>query len=171
MMLFLKNLAFTVLVPGTVAVWIPWRLTSGDLTYRVVPLTDWIEAMPAFVVGGSIYFWCLWDFARTGRGTPAPIDPPKALVVRGLYRYLRNPMYVGVLLVITGWALLSRSRDVAVYGAIVAVGFHLIVVFVEEPILRGKFGDSYEAYCRAVNRWWPASRPRDAGAARRSQPR
>jgi protein-S-isoprenylcysteine O-methyltransferase Ste14 len=159
MMLFLKNVAFTVLVPGTVAVWIPWRLTSGDLTQRAVPLTSWIVALPVFVVGGSIYFWCLWDFASAGRGTPAPIDPPKALVVRGLYRYVRNPMYVGVLLVIAGWALLSRSGNAVVYGATIALMFHLVVLLVEEPMLRGKFGESYEAYCRAVHRWWPSFRP------------
>jgi protein-S-isoprenylcysteine O-methyltransferase Ste14 len=159
LILFLKNLLFTVLVPGTVAVLLPWRLASARLASRPLTVTDWLPAAPAFLAGASIYFWCLWDFGRTGRGTPAPIDPPKTLVVRGLYRYVRNPMYVGVLLVIAGWALLSRSRDVVLYGVAVALAFHLFVMLVEEPILRSKFGESYNAYCRTVSRWWPSFRP------------
>ena len=155
MVLFLKNLLFTVLVPGTVAVLLPWRLASASLASRPPTVTDWLPAAPAFLAGASIYFWCLWDFGRTGRGTPAPIDPPKTLVVRGLYRYVRNPMYVGVLLVIAGWALLVRARDLAFYGASVATAFHLFVVFVEEPMLRRQFGASYDAYCQQVSRWWP----------------
>ena len=154
-MLFLKNLVFTVLVPGTVAVVIPWRLASASLASRPLTVTDWLPAAPAFLAGASIYFWCLWDFATAGRGTPAPIDPPKTLVVRGLYRYVRNPMYVGVLLVIVGWTILTRSPNVAIYAALVAMAFHLFVVFVEEPMLRAQFGESYGAYCRSVSRWWP----------------
>ena len=97
-------------------------------------------------------------FAIHGRGTPAPVRPPTRLVVTGLYRYVRNPMYVGVLLVIVGWTVLIRSRDVAIYGASVAMAFHLFVVFVEEPMLRAQFGESYGMYCRSVSRWWPRLR-------------
>ena len=158
MVLFLKNLAFTVLVPGTVAVLLPWRLASARLASRPLTVTEWLLAAPAFLAGASIYFWCLWDFGRTGRGTPAPIDPPKTLVVRGLYRYVRNPMYVGVLLVIAGWALLVRARNLAIYGASVAAAFHLFVVFVEEPMLRRQFGASYDAYSVSVSRWLPGMR-------------
>src|SRR5260370_317651 len=72
-------------------------------------------AAPLFLVGASVYFWCLWDFAVAGRGTPAPIDPPKQLVVRGLYRSVRNPMYLGVLLVVAGWVELFRAARVLEY--------------------------------------------------------
>jgi protein-S-isoprenylcysteine O-methyltransferase Ste14 len=157
MMLFLKNLLFTVFVPGIVAGYVPWRMGASRLADGARP-AQWLIAAPAFLAGASIYFWCLWDFGRTGRGTPAPIDPPKTLVVRGLYRYVRNPMYVGVLLVIAGWALLSRGGSVMVYGASVALAFHLFVVLVEEPILRGTFGASYADYCRTVHRWRPTFR-------------
>ena len=116
-------------------------------------------ALPALACGCAAYLWCLWDFAAFGRGTPAPLDAPKRLVARGLYRYVRNPMYVGVLLVIAGWALLFRSPRVLGYGAAVALFFHLFVVAVEEPTLRGKFGRSYEQYCREVGRWVPNPRP------------
>jgi protein-S-isoprenylcysteine O-methyltransferase Ste14 len=154
-LLFLKNLLFTMLVPGAVAVYIPLRLASGSW----VPPQRWgavqCAALLPLATGCAVYFWCLWDFATFGRGTPAPIDAPRRLVVRGLYRYVRNPMYVGVLLVIAGWALLFRSPRVVVYGAAVALFFHLFVVAVEEPTLRGKFGRSYERYCREVGRWVP----------------
>ena len=155
--LFLKNLLFTVIVPGTVAVYGPFRLAAS----REGLPAGWgvlqVVALLPLACGGVIYFWCLWDFATFGRGTPAPIDAPKRLVVRGLYRYVRNPMYVGVLLVIAGWAVLFQSPRILGYGLIVALFFHLFVVAVEEPSLRGKFGDSYVRYCREVRRWVPRS--------------
>jgi len=76
-----------------------------------------------FAIGSSIYAWCVFDFGSFGRGTPAPIDPPKKLVTGGLYRYSRNPMYVGVLTVVFGWAILYRSRGVAVYALVIALCF------------------------------------------------
>ncbi len=112
MLLLLKNLLFTVFVQGTVAVLIPYRIVSRAGPGVVVEPARLLLAAPLFVVGAAIYRWCLWDFAVTGRGTPALIDPPKQLVVRGLYRYVRNPMYLGVLLVVAGWAVLSRSARV-----------------------------------------------------------
>lgn len=155
MLLFLKNLLFTVFVPGTVAVFIPYRILSRTGPGWVFERSQLFWSAPLFLLGAGIYFWCLWDFAVTGRGTPAPIDPPKRLVVRGLYRRVRNPMYLGVLLVVAGWAVVSRSGRVVGYGLGVAVVFHLVVVLMEEPLLRRRFGASYEAYCRAVNRWLP----------------
>jgi protein-S-isoprenylcysteine O-methyltransferase Ste14 len=158
MLLFLKNLVFTVFVPGTVAGFVPFRIVSRDPGLLAWSTTRVVIATPVAVLGLSIYFWCLWDFAVTGRGTPAPIDPPKHLVVRGLYRYLRNPMYVGVLLVVAAWALLFGSTAVAWYGVAVALLFHLFVVLVEEPLLRRRFGAAYESYRRAVPRWVPRRR-------------
>jgi protein-S-isoprenylcysteine O-methyltransferase Ste14 len=153
--LFFKNLLFTVIVPGTVAVYVPLSLAAGHLG----PPPKWgVPQSPALlplIVGGAVYFWCLWEFAAFGRGTPAPIDAPRRLVVRGLYRHVRNPMYVGVLLVIAGWAMLFQSTRILVYGLIVGLFFHLFVVAVEEPSLRGRFGSSYEQYCKEVRRWIP----------------
>lgn len=155
MLLFLKNLMFTVLVPGTVAVFIPYRIVSRTPAALSVTPGRLLLAAPALALGAAIYLWCLWDFAVTGRGTPAPIDPPRQLVVRGLYRYVRNPMYLGVLLVVAGWAILSWSGRVLAYGVAVALLFHLFVLLVEEPLLRSKFGSAYEAYRETVRRWWP----------------
>lgn len=152
MFLFLKNLVFTLVVPGTFAVYLPWLiargLPPGSLGYVQISLV-------LVLVGGVIYMWCLWDFATFGRGTPAPIDAPKRLVVRGLYRYTRNPMYVGVLAVIAGWAVLFQAPALVLYAFVVGVAFHLFVVLYEEPHLRRLFGVEYEHYCSHVSRWLP----------------
>lgn len=148
--LLLKNLAFTVFVPGVVAGYVPFSLVQGaSLTAGVA---QWCGgALMSF--GCAVYGWCLWDFAVTGRGTPAPIDPPRVLVVRGLYRWSRNPMYVGVLSVIAGWALIFRSLPVLGYGIVVALAFQTFVMLYEEPHLARVFGPSYQAYRQRVRRW------------------
>ena len=94
-------------------------------------------------------------FAIHGLGTPAPVAPPKHLVVSGLYRYVRNPMYVAVSSLVFGQGLLFGSQQVLQYGVAVVVGFHLFVLLYEEPALRAKFGNEYDNYCRNVRRWWP----------------
>lgn len=105
---------------------------------------------------------CVWDFARFGRGTPAPVDAPKRLVVRGLYRRVRNPMYLGVLLVVVGWALRLASQGLALYALGLGALFHLFVVCYEEPALRRSFGPAYEEYAARVGRWWPRARSPEA---------
>lgn len=152
MILLLKNLLFTVLVPGTVAVFIPLWI-AGDRTAA----GGWwrLLASALLTLGAGIYAWCVWDFATFGRGTPAPIDAPKRLVVRGLYRLCRNPMYLGVLTAISGWALWFRAPSLVAWGCAVGLGFHGWVVFYEEPHLRRAFGTEYERYCRRVGRWLP----------------
>jgi len=157
MALFLKNLLFTVLVPGTVAVYVPLLISRGR-----APADGFATsiALAVLAVGAGIYAWCVWDFATFGRGTPAPIDAPKKLVVRGLYRYTRNPMYVGVLTVILGWALLFRAGNLALYALAVGGCFHLFIVLYEERFLAREFGGDYDAYCSHVNRWLPIPRRR-----------
>jgi protein-S-isoprenylcysteine O-methyltransferase Ste14 len=150
MLLTLKNLLFTLVVPGTVGVYVPLILSRGRTAASGLVFA---LAILLFAFGVSIYGWCVFDFASFGRGTPAPIDAPKKLVRRGLYRYSRNPMYVGVLTVIYGWAVLYRSPTVAAYGIAVALCFYSFVVFFEEPILRKRFGGEYEQYCAEVPRW------------------
>jgi len=158
MLLFLKNALFTVVVPGTVGVIVPYRIGLRRMASGMPWSPRQYVALCLLAVGGAIYFRCVWDFARTGRGTPAPIDAPKVLVVRGLYQYVRNPIYIGVLLIVLGWAVYFASFRVLVYGAVVALGFHLFVTLVEEPSLRRRFGESYERYCGAVRRWVPGRR-------------
>ncbi|MBM4117948.1 isoprenylcysteine carboxylmethyltransferase family protein [bacterium] len=103
--------------------------------------------------------WCIWDLARHGRGTPAPSAAPQRLVVRGLYRLTRNPMYLAVLTLIFAWALLFRSTILLGYGLLVAAGFQLFVCGDEEPPLRARFGRECAAYCAQVGRWLPRRRP------------
>ena len=155
MRLFLKNLLFTVLVPGTVAGWIPWILTmDASAASGLWGLLSGI----LFALGGTIYSWCVWDFATAGGGTPAPIDAPKKLVVRGLYRYVRNPMYVGVLCLLFGWVSLFHVIPLAAYTLLVGSAFQSFVFFYEEPKLRSLFGDDYVRYCKRVGRWLPKMR-------------
>lgn len=163
MRLLIKNLAFTILVPGTVASYLPYSIGSRDVALTSLGPRRLILAAPALVAGAAIYLWCLWDFATAGRGTPAPIDPPTRLVVRGPYRYVRNPMYIGVLTVIAGWAALFRSAALLGYAAAVACVFHLVVLLIEEPQLRRRFGAEYDAYCDHVRRWLPGRPFRHAG--------
>jgi len=154
MVLFLKNVLFAILLPGTVTVLVPWLIISG----RPVGL-NWNPsralALLPMMVGVGVLLRCIWDFAVAGRGTLAPVDPPKDLVVRGLYRYVRNPMYVGVLLVLLGEAWFFNSRALLVYAAGCFVTVHAFVLLYEEPNLRRKFGGSYARYCETVNRWLP----------------
>ena len=149
-MALLKTLIFTILVPGTVTILVPRWLLSAEAVPPTIALR-FIGLIP-IAIGAAIYFWCAWDFAIKGRGTPAPIDPPKELVARGLYRFVRNPMYVGVLSILIGEAALFASVRLLRYAAVVFLLFYLFVVSYEEPTLRKQFGDAYRNYCAAVPR-------------------
>lgn len=119
----------------------------------------WLAAFPS-VLGFSVALRCVWDFGWTGHGTPAPVVPPKRLVVVGFYRYVRNPMYLGFAAGWIGlWIVFGHADPVAIAAvAAVALGVHLFVVFYEEPTLRKKFGEDYIDYCRNVRCWWPQVR-------------
>ena len=105
--------------------------------------------------GAAVAVWCILSFAFLGRGTPAPFDPPRQLVVRGPYGFVRNPMYIGAALALAGAALFYEAGVLWAYAACFLVVMHLFVVLYEEPILRETFGDAYGDYCRKVGRWWP----------------
>jgi protein-S-isoprenylcysteine O-methyltransferase Ste14 len=159
MMLLLKNLLFSLVVPGTIGVYVPLLLARG----RPPALgLMFLLALAFLALGGVIYAWCVWDFAVFGRGTPAPIDAPKKLVVRGLYRYSRNPIYVGVLTVLVGWAVMFGGANLLIYTLGVGICFHLFVVLYEERHLRRQFGAEYHDYCEKVGRWLPRFRGRRA---------
>jgi protein-S-isoprenylcysteine O-methyltransferase Ste14 len=164
MTLFLKNLVFTLLAPGTVALVGPWLIVRE----HAAAAEAWPAAALLFLLGTGIYLRCVWDFATFGRGTPAPIDAPKRLVVRGLYRYTRNPMYLGVLTTILGWAVLFRDPGVSIYALLVGTVFHLFILLYEEPHLERTFGGAYVEYRSHVGRWipgirWQANRRNESG--------
>ena len=177
-MLWIRGLIFTVLIPTVVGFVLPSAVDPG--AHRAGGLWDagWIP----IAAGTLIYLWCLRLFLAAG-GTPAihftrPLrfligEPPQGLVLDGLYRFSRNPMYMGVLTAIFGQAMLFASPRIAGYGCVVFACFYLIVVLVEEPHLRTTLGQPYELYCLTVPRWigvqsW-RRRPRsEEGRAERS---
>ena len=148
------------IAPPTVAGWIPYALSR----WRIQP--PLLGAPAGRIVGGVVaaigtagLIECFGRFAIKGRGTPAPIAPPEALVVSGLYRHVRNPMYIAVLGVIVGEALLLGNVRLLEYAGLVWLLFHGFVRMYEEPTLRRRFGSSYEVYCTNVPRWFPRVSP------------
>src|SRR6266498_4688259 len=160
-MLFLRSIFFTVLQPGTVTILIPYWLVSS----RSVAASSPYQALrylglPLIIIGAATLLWCIWDFFSAGRGTISPIDPPKHLVVRGLYRYVRNPMYVSVVMVLLGEAILFMSMPVLIEAGIFIVLANLFVILYEERVLGKQFGKSYDEYRQTVGRWIPRYRAR-----------
>ncbi len=153
-MLFLRSVFFTILLPGTVTVLIPYWLVSSRVTAaRAHPLR--YIGLPLIVIGATGLLWCIWNFFSSGRGTLAPIDPPKHLVVGGLYRYVRNPMYVAVVTIQLGEAIFFASSSVLIEAVIFFGLANLFILLYEEPTLRRTFGDEYEQYQQTVGRWIP----------------
>ena len=158
--LAVRSLLFLILIPGTVAGHIPLRIlrTSRHLSILAFSITTILAAAVA-LIGIIVLLRCVWDFFAAGRGTLAPFDPPKHLVVRGLYRFTRNPMYNGVLALLLGEAWLFHSSALLEYAIVVFVIFHLMVLIYEEPTLESQFGESYRAYRATVPRWGFTLRP------------
>jgi len=152
-----KTLVFTVFVPGTVAGYVPWRLRP-EAASPMNGAEKW-AAITVIAIGIAIYLYtAFWGFALIGGGTPAPIAPTKILVVRGLHRFVRNPMYIGVAAVIGGQAWLFHSPPIAIYMACMLLVAHLFVLFYEEPTLHRQFGEEYDRYRASVPRWIPKFR-------------
>lgn len=153
--LALRSILWTLLFPGFFAGYLPWRffgLSEVNFNWR-----DPLHVAGAALVasGTALLLACIWEFARSGRGTLSPADPPKELVVQGLYRYVRNPMYLSVTTIVFGEILLTKSVGLMVYWVIWFVCVNLFVMLYEEPTLRTQFGESYEKYARSVGRWIP----------------
>jgi protein-S-isoprenylcysteine O-methyltransferase Ste14 len=152
----LKSFLFLIIAPGTVAGYIPLvllrkgpRIETGIFAYLAIPL---------WLVGGTILLWSFWNFLHEGRGTPAPIEPPKELVIVGFYRYVRNPMYVGIMLLLLGHFLWFGFWWLLVYTVMAFIIVHLFVTLYEEPTLKRSFGAAYENYLNQVPRWIPKFR-------------
>lgn len=157
MKLYVKAAAFTLVAPGGVGVLVPALLVRGRDPADVALMAP---AVCLIAIGAAAYIRCVWDFAAFGKGTPLPIDAPKRLVIRGLYRYSRNPMYVGLITMVAGWAILFGSMVLVGYGVFLFVFFSVFIHFHEEPHLSREFGDEYEAYKERVGRWLPRLRRR-----------
>ncbi len=152
----LRSLLFLILAPGMVAGYIPLvllrkgpQIETGIFAYLAFPL---------WAFGLIILLWSFWNFLVQGRGTPSPTDPPRELVAVGFYRYVRNPMYVGILATIMGHFLWFGYWNLLLYAVVVFIAFHTFVTYYEEPTLKRNFGAGYEEYLRNVPRWLPRIR-------------
>lgn len=154
--LIVRNLVFTVVVPGLGGVWAPWSILTR---HGGSPTPVAWEAVPVIAAGAALYGWSVWNFAAVGNGTPGPWDAPTRVVATGPYRWVRNPIYIGALLVVAGEAWLFLSLPVLAYAGVMAVFCHLFVTGYEERTLSRRFGRAYLEYRRAVPRWIPR-RPR-----------
>lgn len=155
----LRTLVFASLFIAGVLIYLPWAIgifrwpRSWELGWEFLGLVP-------LLCGAYLALRCIIAFAWIGQGTPAPFDPPRTLVVEGVYRYVRNPMYWGAFLILLGqWALFGVGWAPVAYIAGFAGLAHLFVRYYEEPTLRGKFGADYDDYCRNVPRWLPRLRP------------
>jgi protein-S-isoprenylcysteine O-methyltransferase Ste14 len=157
----LVSLGFVLFIgPGPLTVLVPWLLSGWELREPLLGWT-WLRGVGValLVVGIPVLAESIARFVWKGRGTLTPAVPTRHLVISGLYRFVRNPMYVGVVTIIVGEALLLGSGDVLIYAAVVALGFHLFVVLYEEPTLRRTYGAEYDEYRAHVRRWIPGITP------------
>lgn len=153
---FARAITYATLFIGLVLVFLPAQMLAGA---GVESPARWgapqIAGMIVGAAGGAVAIWCIVTFAFIGRGTPAPFDPPRRLVVRGPYAHVRNPMYLGAALALVGAALFYGVGALWAYAAAFLVATHALVVLYEEPTLRQTFGADYESYRLKVRRWWP----------------
>jgi protein-S-isoprenylcysteine O-methyltransferase Ste14 len=153
--MYIRALIAFIALPGVAALIVPPLIAYFDPWKGY----HWAAGIPVMCLGAFILLWCVRDFFVSGKGTLAPWDPPRNLVVVGLYRFVRNPMYVGVLLLLFGWCLYFRSPVLFLYTAILAIGFHIRVIRNEEPWLKEQFGSQWEVYRHEVSRWLPRITP------------
>ena len=155
----LGSALFFVLGPGIVAGLAPWWISRRGMQTGTHGWVGQAVGVMLIAAGALVLLDCFVRFAFQGVGTPAPVFPTRRLVITGLYRYVRNPMYVAVVAVILGQSLLLGNARVLGYGAVVWLGFHLLVLVYEEPTLRAKYGAEYQQFCSAVPRWIPRLTP------------
>jgi protein-S-isoprenylcysteine O-methyltransferase Ste14 len=156
----LGSALFLIAAPGVVAGLVPFWVCGWHVSPPLLgfPPLRWL-GVPLLAAGLPVLIDSFVRFALQGLGTPAPIAPTQHLVVTGLYRYVRNPMYVAVVALILGQGLLFGSRPVLAYGGAVWAMFHLFVIVYEEPTLRSTFASEYEQFCAHVPRWIPRVSP------------
>lgn len=158
---------FFALAPGVVAGLIPWYLTGWE-QHDPLPRWWWLAQVPGIALvalGGAVVVMAFVRFVVEGLGTPAPVAPPDRLVVGGLYRYVRNPMYLAIVAAIVGQALVLAQPVLLPYAAVVGLATAAFARWYEEPTLTRRFGGSYASYRQAVPGWWPRRHPWTPGDA------
>jgi protein-S-isoprenylcysteine O-methyltransferase Ste14 len=156
MFVIARATTYATLFVGLIFIYLPGRVLTAAGVIRP-PTTHWpqIAGIAVASLGAALALWCASVFVRIGKGTPAPFDPPRRLVTLGPYRLVRNPMYIGAGLAMTGLSLFYGSLGLLAYGCGFLLLAHCFVMFYEEPALRRSFGREYRAYCDRVRRWWP----------------
>ena len=159
MFVFVRAVTYATLFIGLLLIFLPARLLSwsGIVRPSVIEGSQ-VAGIMIGTAGAGVALWCIFTFIFVGKGTPAPFDPPRRLVVQGPYRFVRNPMYVGAGLALAGAALFYESWPLLGYTALFFLVTHIFVVLYEEPTLRRKFGVEYETYCARVRRWLPTAK-------------
>jgi protein-S-isoprenylcysteine O-methyltransferase Ste14 len=156
MFVFARAAVYATLFIGLLLVFLPGRILSSTGVIRPSIIgAPQLTGMLLGACGAALALTCILTFVFVGRGTPAPFDPPRRLVVRGPYRLVRNPMYLGAALALAGAAAFYQSLPLLGYATLFLLISHLFVVSYEEPALRRTFEGDYESYCRRVGRWWP----------------
>jgi protein-S-isoprenylcysteine O-methyltransferase Ste14 len=156
MLVLIRAATYAALFIGFVLVFLPARvLSQSGITRPPAIGMRQLAGMIVVATGAALALWSVGTFAFVGRGTPAPFDPPRLLVVQGPYRVVRNPMYLGAVLALGGAALFYESPALLAYTGVFSLVVHLFAVWYEEPTLRRTFGKEYDDYCRRVRRWWP----------------
>src|SRR5262250_2269707 len=156
MFVLVRAVTYAALFIGFVLVYLPGRFLSwSGIVAPASTGAPQVAGMIIVTIGTAIALWCVFTFVFIGKGTPAPFDPPRKLVVPGPYRFVRNPMYIGAGMTLAGAALYYQSLSILIYTCLFFLITHLFVVFYEEPTLRRTFGTEYEAYVGRVSRWLP----------------
>lgn len=156
MFILVRAITYATVFVGVVLMYIPATFFSWSGMQRPAsPGWEQIVGIIVGTIGAGIALWCVLTFAIVGKGTPAPFDPPRRLVIRGPYRFARNPMYIGAGLALAGASLFYKSFPLMAYTGIFFLMTHLFAVLYEEPALRRTFGQEYRKYCAHVRRWWP----------------
>ena len=156
MFVLVRAVTYAAFFIGLVLVYLPTRFLSwsGIVRPTVIGAPQVVGTIMA-TIGTAIALWCVFTFVFIGKGTPAPFDPPRKLVIRGPYRFVRNPMYIGAGMTLAGAAFFHGSLSIFIYTCLFFLATHGFVVLYEEPTLRRTFGDEYEAYFGRVSRWLP----------------
>lgn len=139
---------------GFFTYYFPYQIVSRDVLIFKTQIFIYL-AIPFFNIGTLIIVWCSVDMVKRGLGTPAHLDPPKKLIINGLYRYVRNPIYLGALFVLLGYILWFGSGLMILYFLLFVLAYQILITLIEEPILRNTFGKEYEEYCQKAPRWIP----------------
>lgn len=150
----LKTVFYMGIMHGFFTYYFPYQIVSRDFLIFNTGYFAFL-AIPFYIIGTLIIIWCSVDMIQKGKGTPAHLDPPKKLIINGLYRYTRNPIYLGALFVLLAYVLWFGSGLMILYFLFFVLAYQILITLIEEPVLKNTFGQDYEKYCQKVPRWIP----------------